>query len=169
MELPDVVRELPEDIQRLFLDKVGASYAAWILDKVLVVDCLTYQETGGMDDLKFIQLCATLGWIERAILITVSESSTHFFGKRLKTLKLARFEEVRDIIRALSGLPYIFDEECRHLLDPTVGKKPSALYVEYPASPFPKGFPCNWKPCPGYNPLDHQGIGVSGWEDEEED
>ena len=101
MELPDVVRELPEDIQRLFLDKVGASYAAWILDKVLVVDSLTYQETGGIDDLKFIQLCATLGWIERAILITVSESSTHFFGKRLKTLKLARFEEVRDIIRAL--------------------------------------------------------------------
>ena len=108
MELSDVVRELPEDIQRLFLDKVGASYAAWILDKVLVVDCLTYQETaGGIDDLKFIQLCATLGWIERAILITFSESSTHFFGKRLKTLKLARFEEVRDIIRALSGLPLI--------------------------------------------------------------
>lgn len=114
--------------------------------------------------MKFIQLCATLGWIEKAILITVSKSYFHFFGKRLKALKLARFEEVSDIIRALSGLPYIFDEECRHLLDPTVGKKPSALYVEYPASPFSKEFPCNWKPCPGYNPLDHQ-VEISGWED----
>ena len=154
MELSNVVRELPEDIQRLLLDKVCASYADWILDKILVVDCLTYQETGGIDDLKFIQLCVTLGWIEKAILIAVSESSFHFFGKRLKTLKLAMFEEVSDIIRALSGLPYIFDEECHHLLDPTVVKKPLALYVEYPASPFPKGFPCNWKPCSGYNPLD---------------
>lgn len=165
MEFSSVVRNLPEDIQRFFLDKVGASYAAWILDRVLVVDCLTYQESGGIDDLKFIQLCSTLGWIDRAILITVSEASSRFFGKRLKTLKLARFEEVSEIIGALSGLPYIFDEECRHLLDPTVEKKPSALYVEYLVSPFPKGFPCNWKPIPGYNPLNHQGKGNSDWED----
>ena len=54
MELSVVVRELSEDLQRLFLDKVCASYAAWVLDKILVVDCITYQENRGIDDLKYI-------------------------------------------------------------------------------------------------------------------
>ena len=124
MDLQDVVRGLPEDIQKFLVEKLPSSYAVWVEDDVLHIDCISFCDHGGRADLNYISLCATLGWVREAYLFTIRETTTHFYGKRLKTLRIARFEVVKQIFRALGGLPYTLDQEYCPLVEPLTQVEP---------------------------------------------
>ena len=118
MDLKDVVRGLPEDILKFLVEKVPSSYVVWVEDDILHIDCISFCDYGGKVDLNYISLCATLGWVREAYLFTIRESTMRFYKKQLKTLRIARFEVVKQIFRALGGLPYTVDHEYRPLEKP---------------------------------------------------
>lgn len=80
-ELSKAVKNLLEDLQRVTLNQLVASYSAWVSDKTLFIDCVTLGDTRKEDDINFIQLCASSGWIHKAILIPIHESYMHFLGR----------------------------------------------------------------------------------------
>ena len=125
MDLQDIVRGLPKDIQKLLVEKVPASYAVWVEDDILHIDCIALCDQGGKADLDYISLCATLGWVDEAYLFTVREVNTNFYGKRIKTLRIARFEVVKEVFKALGGLPCTIDQEYCTLIEPLIQANPT--------------------------------------------
>ena len=109
-EVQGLVEGLLEDMQRIMLDYVPKSYSVWIVNTTLFIDCITFEDQGGPDDLNFIHLAVRLGWVTRAIVISVHEQFSGFYQDRYATYRKAKWEGARVILKALKGLPYTIDE-----------------------------------------------------------
>ena len=77
--LYDLVISLPEELQRTVLNRTAGSYAVWVEDIILYIDCITFEdECWREEDIIFIQLCIRLGWVSEAVLIPVREERLWF-------------------------------------------------------------------------------------------
>ena len=183
--LHDIIINLPEDLQCTVLNQTAGSYAVWVEDIVLYIDCITFEDEQSLeDDINFIQLCVRLGWVSEAVLIPVREEHLQFWGGQAVYYRRSHLETVGTIIRALGDLPYSFDEEYRGILESagTPRTPPSSPNPSYnlPLPPYhwpytTRFFP-SWSPRQNYNPLDDPlqsryvdpttwGAGASDWDE----
>ena len=144
----EILHTLPEDVQRRVLDQVPRSYAVWVDDHILFVDCNLFADLSLEDNLHFIRLCVDLGWVSQAILSTVKKGHTHFWGSRLTTYTKVTFDDVKPILIALDSLPYTFDEEYCQEVDPTFTP---VLSSNVPDPPYHSG-PYRRYSYPEWNP-----------------
>lgn len=156
--LRDLFLALPEDLQRLVLDKVSSSYSLWVKNRTLFVDTTSFGDYADEGDLQSLQLSTSLGWIERLVIVPVDEVRSRFWGGEVYWYKPSRFDVVSLVLYNRGPVPYFFDEEYRHQIEPEREAKPSLQEPEpYTTWPY-KYLPCwtHWNPQPGYNPLDHK-------------
>ena len=155
---------LPEDLQRIIVDKVGASYSLWVKNRTLFVDTNSWESSYAKEgDLQSLQLATSLGWIDKLVIVPVAESHSCFGGK---CYKRSCFENCSLVLFHRGPVPYFFDEEYRHKIEPEKEAKPSLQEPEpYTTWPFKDLYYWkSWDPQPGYNPLDHQHSFSNGWE-----
>ncbi|MCO5590695.1 hypothetical protein L7F22_044670, partial [Adiantum nelumboides] len=84
IEAAEILHNLPGDLQRLVVNKVAGSYAVWVDDFILYIDCHVYCDYPTKDDLQYIRLCVALGWVTQAVLFTVKEEYIRSYGERIQ-------------------------------------------------------------------------------------
>ncbi|MCO5611899.1 hypothetical protein L7F22_066158 [Adiantum nelumboides] len=102
IEAAEILHNLPGDLQRLVVNKDAGSYAVWVDDFILYIDCHVYCDYPTKDDLHYIRLCVALGWVTQAVLFTVKEEYIRSYGERIQVHRRAKLAVVEQLIVWLS-------------------------------------------------------------------
>ena len=90
----------------------------WVRDFTLFIDCVSFGDYVDDGDLQFIQLCTTLGWVSKVVLIPIEESYSRFYGEFTRWYQKACLQNVLLVLHHLGPVPYAFDEEYCHEVEP---------------------------------------------------
>lgn len=160
------VGDLTEGPQSTIIEHIPNFYSVYIRELTLHIDCHTYLESGGAEDLLYVQLATALGLVNRVLFHTIHTS--YYYprgGQQIAQVRLISFEEFWPFLGLLSGVPFSFHNDLQPVLESWRSGTP---FVEALQSIF--GEPrfdifISWRPIPGYNPLDYQSVSPQSKED----
>ncbi|MCO5603617.1 hypothetical protein L7F22_057768 [Adiantum nelumboides] len=151
-----ILHNLPTNVQRLVVDRVGESCAISVKDFILHINCPEFGGVPNKDDLHCIRLCVALGWVTQAVIHTVKHEYLRYYGSYVSIYRRVSFDDVRPILRALNPLPYTIEDQHREQFDPTFERLPSYNVRDPPYcfGPYRRYSFTPWNPVRGYNNLD---------------